>query len=640
MTQHTSETSHPTHRADVAVETSPYHIDGMPGGLQLAELDRINSNQAFETLKSMPEFQSVDGSGPDLEKINESIDEEIRSYLEVQGITPDEDEQAYELAFSVVSRALRSSKRDWIGHTTSDGNQDGVSLEVFSELLNHYMPVMAGRHAAKTPTPETQTDESAGGATPEIPEVKGEAENASHLDEETFDLVVDEVNELLDEYAQKVAKRSRSMIESAKTGADIEAISSELSELVAGLASEMYFDWIEKGASHEYAAMRIDMCIQEWTNDTLRKVEAHRLAEYNNSRPYMQKVYDKWAEWSQEKGLFTKGKFWKAATFAVPSAAVGFALAPLVGAVGAGVVTGAVAVAGGRSIARHLANGFLKKRDKRYAEVQTEQMQLDLSAIYDENAAKAESRTSEGNENKKIIPRPEERKLDLFEYVNGKSREYRVRNRNRMLAGTAIAATVGLVSATAADWLTNAVGEEDFIPSAPFGHMPGWLSHNDTGTDGPSGSEADNYLIPGQNRDDLWGPYGDRDHDGVLNHLDPDMDGDGVANSHDVAPLNPNVSDTVKPGGIDMSEIPRDARWIEHGEGGFQTLKELGVPQEKWEAVWADAGEHFAENGKTYLMEDGRYGWSEPGRMTNADITELVKAARRQGVMLEFAQAA
>ncbi len=113
-----------------------------------------------------------------------------------------------------------------------------------------------------------------------------------------------------------------------------------------------------------------------------------------------------------------------------------------------------------------------------------------------------------------------------------------------------------------------------------------------------------------------------------------DYDNDGIPNDQDVAPRNPNI------GAIDFNELSDNARWIEAGEGGFQTLKELGIPEAKWEAIWADAGEAFAEDGKTYLMDDGRYGWSQPGRLSNADILELARAARRNGVVLDMALAA
>lgn len=109
-----------------------------------------------------------------------------------------------------------------------------------------------------------------------------------------------------------------------------------------------------------------------------------------------------------------------------------------------------------------------------------------------------------------------------------------------------------------------------------------------------------------------------------------DADSDGVPNAQDLAPRDQSV------GAIDYSEISEDARWIDSGEGGFQTLKELGVPEAKWEAVWADAGEHFNESDKTYMMADGRWGWNAPGRISNHDIFELVKAARRNGVELDY----
>lgn len=37
----------------------------------------------------------------------------------------------------------------------------------------------------------------------------------------------------------------------------------------------------------------------------------------------------------------------------------------------------------------------------------------------------------------------------------------------------------------------------------------------------------------------LYGPYGDLDHDGIMNKHDRDRDGDGIRNRHDRRPYNP-----------------------------------------------------------------------------------------------------
>ena len=125
-------------------------------------------------------------------------------------------------------------------------------------------------------------------------------------------------------------------------------------------------------------------------------------------------------------------------------------------------------------------------------------------------------------------------------------------------------------------------------------------------------------------------PQPDMDHDGIADQFDHDRDGDGVPNRFDDAPNNPDVTDR----GPDWSDFNRDARIVEPGEGGFQTLKEMGIPENKWESIWQDAGEKLHEEGKTYTMDDGRWGWDRSMRLTDHDLNVIAQAAQRNGVNL------
>ena len=95
-----------------------------------------------------------------------------------------------------------------------------------------------------------------------------------------------------------------------------------------------------------------------------------------------------------------------------------------------------------------------------------------------------------------------------------------------------------------------------------------------------------------------------------------------------------DVSDDTSDTTVDAAwaELSHAARYVECGEGGFQTLKEMGVPEHKWESIWKDAGERLHGQGKTYLMEDGRWGWDREMRLTDNDLRILTQAAERQGV--------
>jgi hypothetical protein len=126
----------------------------------------------------------------------------------------------------------------------------------------------------------------------------------------------------------------------------------------------------------------------------------------------------------------------------------------------------------------------------------------------------------------------------------------------------------------------------------------------------------------------------DMDGDGIPDASDRDIDGDGVNNGPDDAPRDPDVTIIDGPEGLDWSDFDPDARFIEHGEGGFQTLDEMGIPEDKWEAIWQDAGAVLNEDGKTYMMDDGRWGWDHSMRLSDGDLTVLAEAAERNGVTL------
>lgn len=579
----TTETeSRPAHRAETP------RLAGVPDGLQPEDLDRLVAKQAdvyqeFETSDNRADFDAF---------LKAHIDEELRA----RGFNPDaEDEQSredYNFARGIYETVMSANKAEWLG--VPEGQTLNRRELVADAVAEWYEPRLIesrykGRHRAADETSAESSVEDAKTDEPAASESSDESTTGndstdettvsagSLLSSETLDAIHAEKDQILDEYAQKVAKRSRSIVESAKTGAAIEAAGSELGDLLSGIASEMYADLEAQGVEEHMIVRTIDRFIAKATEDTLAKVEQYRLAEYNNSRPYAQKLYDKWADWSNEKGWFSKGKLKKAAVFAVPGAALGFALAPLVGAVGAGVLTGAVAMTGSRSIGRHLANGFMKKRDKRFAEAQTEEMRAELDAIYEQNGVRNTETTSD-----RIIPRPAERNLDLIEFVNQRSHDYRVRNRNRVLAGTAIAMSVGLLSSTAAEVLNGSIEIHN-----PFGgHDTNPGVGNTPATSVPPGQ----VKMPGET-------LLPKDH-------------------------------------LDWNDFGRDARFVEPGEGGFQTLKEMGIPENKWEAIWQDAGAKLHEQGKTYTMDDGRWGWDRTMRLSDRDLNVIARAAERNGVAL------
>lgn len=79
-----------------------------------------------------------------------------------------------------------------------------------------------------------------------------------------------------------------------------------------------------------------------------------------------------------------------------------------------------------------------------------------------------------------------------------------------------------------------------------------------------------------------------------------------------------------------------DAQQIHYGEGGFQTLHEMGIPDDKLEAVWERAGSDLfsAGDADVYRMADGSWGWGSVGTLSENDLHIIVDAAKENGVLL------
>lgn len=130
----------------------------------------------------------------------------------------------------------------------------------------------------------------------------------------------------------------------------------------------------------------------------------------------------------------------------------------------------------------------------------------------------------------------------------------------------------------------------------------------------------------------------DRDNDGVDNRFDAtpdgtidtdlDRDGDGVRNWMDANPDNADISD-VADGRLELSDAAVN---VVPGEGGFQTLTEMGVPVSKHEAIWEQIGEQLGD--KVYRMDDGRWGWSYPMHLSNHDIRIFESVTAKNGIEL------
>jgi len=331
----------------------------------------------------------------------------------------------------------------------------------------------------------------------------------TELTDEELSNAYDALEAYGDQFVADMVKRSKSsfeMIPGRKR--EIKVNREELSDVLSGLATEYYFQ-LDDSLSDEQKAQEIDEAITLASEQIISKIEMERRAEYDNARPVMKKFYDKWASWGREEGFITKGKLKKAGLIAIPVAGIAALAAPIVtaGAATAGVT--ALGFMGAKSIGRRLASVKMD-RASTITTVAEEQANALRSGITQKRVSEQTRPTDEvdGSEAHKARVELNVDHNAVLEMIDRQSVEIRKRNRNRTLAGTAIALTIGLASSRAAgavEGLVNYIGD-----------------HN------PLNNDATGYRL-GEDGDSIVNPR--------------DRDGDGVRNGQDYAPNNPDITE-------------------------------------------------------------------------------------------------
>lgn len=80
-----------------------------------------------------------------------------------------------------------------------------------------------------------------------------------------------------------------------------------------------------------------------------------------------------------------------------------------------------------------------------------------------------------------------------------------------------------------------------------------------------------------------------------------------------------------------VNEFSEQARHVDQGEGGGQTLSEMDVPASDHERVWEQVGQRLQESGRgdlVYRMDDGRWGWSQSGALDQESLEVIAEAIR------------
>jgi hypothetical protein len=127
----------------------------------------------------------------------------------------------------------------------------------------------------------------------------------------------------------------------------------------------------------------------------------------------------------------------------------------------------------------------------------------------------------------------------------------------------------------------------------------------------------------------------------VDNWINDTPNGDSTSQTDGQGVIDNDNHDTVPghefhqtPDQTRFAEIGHDARWVEPGEGWYQTFNELGIPQDNWQDVLQDAGPKLHEQGWAYRMPDGQWGISQPGRLPDSALRVIAESSKDNGYKL------
>lgn len=509
-------------------------ISGAPEGLQPAVLDSMVGRSRGKA---------------DIEK-EWLLDEALTEHGFASSETDEATQVNYTRAKELYGRLMDMKSAEWIG-LAEDSDRTERDRQI--EALEIAYQTTESENEAGDSSEEGQQSEQIDRTTREYSEALVEA-----------DARMDAITK---KYAELVGERSKRMFEGKTTSEQIDAAKEQLTDLIGATATEMYDTLEADGIAHEEIVAKIDAFVAEQTDKVVAEMEANRVRDYEKSSPLKKALLDEWARLGDTK----MGKFKKALVFAVPSAVIGAAAMPVIGAIGAGAGIGAGAFMVARSIGRRIAGAKLDAAADatRIGARQSAEIRGDIAGK--ENASHQE----------------------ILDLINERSEKYRKSNRNRMLGGTAIAMTVGLVSGTLAEAVEGGIGD---------------LVHWSTGHVGES--VRDHFVGSGS-------------HDGaVVEH--PGHDGhSGTGHGHGHGGPEGHH--------FDPSEIRGDARMVTPGEGWYQTFGELHISQDKWADVLKTAGPKLQEQGWAYRMPDGQWGISHQGRLTDSALKTIARAAARNG---------
>lgn len=391
------------------------------------------------------------------------------------------------------------------------------------------------------------------------------------------DLGIDvaELTTIRQKYAKLLSDRSKKagLYEAKGAVTERQDAKEALADMIGAAATDMMDELEARGVPQDKLVARIDEFIQSQMAAMLIDIEDAQSASFRDKSRLTQKALAKWASWKSPEDATLRQRIFSVNTLKKGAvfAVPGAVFGATAGLIGGGVIAGTAAILLARSIARNLAG--VKLDNAAHATTLAAEQVTELQQRMDASTSQIHH--------------------DLLELADIQAAEIHSHNRKRLIGGTAISlATAGLFSGAAA-----ALGSELMFGKAGEGVK--------AVTDVPKPSEQFKDLT----LDDPWNPP------------DPELPPPDV----------PDPSDNV-----DTYIEAHDAGSIvTKGEGWYHTFKEFGVTGSKQDDLLREIGPQLEKMGEAYRMEDGLWGISRPGELSDEASRLIVDTANDHGWLKE-----
>lgn len=559
-------------------EKFPAQIPSAPEAMQLQNLDTLVGYRD----KLLVDLESQGGSVDDNDTVSELLASEAVDYLNRHGYN--EDDYSVEENDFAVARLVEVMKQDedqWTDKNPGDFPA-GTPKEDMVPRRNLYYRRLVKHYEANSAQPK---EADGGDDTEEDTNQKKEYKPS----EETLLDNKSETAAIAIYFAEKIAERSKRSFERSGRTEEITNLREEFAQMINAVATEMMVVLEEQGKTEQQIATEIDKFIGEQTELLAEESEAIRAAEYTKKSPFIQKQLDRWASWGAPgEKFFSKQRFMgslkKGAVFAVPGIAIG----AVAGAVAAPVLGAGVAAGAGVMLARSVGRNILGARLNRAANAKN-------TAIEMSDEMRGRVTQSEAVDKNPID--------FILEGYDQQSEKYRKINRRRLIGGTAIAASAGLISSTLADHIADA--DIDYSGAA---RKVGNFFQDKFGGSGVSVSNEGSAPIVG--------PPAGTETNFVAPAFDIEQAKEAVENSQRI---------------FDYASEHVDATDVTAGEGWSQTFKEFGIPSQHRIELLKEIGPQLKDMGVAYKMEDGLWGISEKGALPDEATHLILSKASEHG---------